>query len=77
MIAAVDDAVLDELRAIIGDPDRVLTNRSSRVVRTRVPAPFPGLRAPPGSPGRAPHHRSAHRPPPQLRDSRSAPSAVS
>ncbi len=41
MIAAVDDAVIDELQAIIGDPDRVLTNRSSRVVRTRVPAPFP------------------------------------
>ncbi len=41
MIAAVDDAVLDELRAIIGDDDRVLDNLSSRVVRTRVPAPFP------------------------------------
>jgi glycolate oxidase len=41
MIAAIDDAVVDELRAIIGDPDRVLTNVSSRVNRTRVPAPFP------------------------------------
>ena len=33
--------MLDELRAIIGDDDRVLDNVSSRVVRTRVPAPFP------------------------------------
>ena len=41
MIAAIDDAVIDELHAIIGDPDRVLTNVSSRVNRTRVPAPFP------------------------------------
>lgn len=41
MIAAIDDAVVDELHAIIGDPDRVLTNLSSRVNRTRVPAPFP------------------------------------
>ncbi len=41
MIAAVDDAVLDELRAITGDPERVLANVSSRVNRTRVPAPFP------------------------------------
>ena len=41
MIAAIDDAVIEELQAIIGDPDRVLTNVSSRVNRTRVPAPFP------------------------------------
>ncbi len=41
MIAAVDASVLDELRAIIGDEDRVLDNVSSRAVRTRVPAPFP------------------------------------
>jgi len=41
MIAAIDDAVIEELHAIIGDPDRVLTNISSRVNRTRVPAPFP------------------------------------
>ena len=41
MIAAVDTGVLDELRAIIGDDDRVLDNVSSRAVRTRVPAPFP------------------------------------
>ena len=41
MIASLDAAVLDELRAIIGDDDRVLDNISSRVVRTRVPAPFP------------------------------------
>ena len=39
--SAIDDAVLDELRAIIGDDDRVLPNLSSRVNRTRVPAPFP------------------------------------
>ena len=39
--SAIDDAVIDELRAIIGDDDRVLPNISSRVIRTRVPAPFP------------------------------------
>ncbi len=39
--SAIDDAVLDELRAITGDPNRVLPNLSSRVNRTRVPAPFP------------------------------------
>ncbi len=39
--SAVDDGVIDELRAITGDPDRVLPNLSSRVNRTRVPAPFP------------------------------------
>ena len=41
MIASLDLGVLDEPRAIIGDDDRVLDNVSSRVVRTRVPAPFP------------------------------------
>jgi glycolate oxidase len=41
MISAVDDTVIDELRAIVGDDDRVLPNISSRVNRTRVPAPFP------------------------------------
>src|SRR5918997_1732448 len=39
--SAVDDAVVEELRAITGDPDRVLPNVTSRVNRTRVPAPFP------------------------------------
>ena len=39
--SAVDDAVIDELRAIIGDEQRVLPGLSSRVNRTRVPAPFP------------------------------------
>ena len=39
--SAVDDGVVDELRAILGDDDRVLPNLSSRVNRTRVPAPFP------------------------------------
>ena len=39
--SAVDDAVVDELRGIIGDENRVLDNLSSRTVRTRVPAPFP------------------------------------
>jgi glycolate oxidase len=39
--SAVDEGVVEELRAIIGDPDRVLANTSSRVNRTRVPAPFP------------------------------------
>jgi glycolate oxidase len=37
----IDDAVISELRAIIGDDDRVLPNISSRMSRTRVPAPFP------------------------------------
>jgi glycolate oxidase len=41
VIAAIDDAAIEELHAIIGDPERVLTNISSRVNRTRVPAPFP------------------------------------
>jgi glycolate oxidase len=39
--SAVDDSVVDELRAIIGDDNRVLPNVSSRASRTRVPAPFP------------------------------------
>ena len=39
--AAIDDGVIDELRAIIGGDDRVLPNISSRVARTRTPAPFP------------------------------------
>jgi glycolate oxidase len=41
MSIAVDDSVLGELRAIIRDDDRVLPNITSRVNRTRVPAPFP------------------------------------
>jgi glycolate dehydrogenase FAD-linked subunit len=41
MKAAIDDAVTDELREIIGDEHRVLPNISSRVNRTRTPAPFP------------------------------------
>ena len=39
--AAIDESVLDELREIIGDDKRVLPNISSRVNRTRTPAPFP------------------------------------
>jgi glycolate oxidase len=39
--SAVDDSVVEELRGIITDPGRVLPNLSSRVNRTRVPAPFP------------------------------------
>jgi glycolate oxidase len=39
--SAIDDGVIRELRAIIGDDDRVLPNISSRMSRTRVPAPFP------------------------------------
>ena len=39
--SAVDDSVVDELRAIVGNDDRVLPNVSSRASRTRVPAPFP------------------------------------
>jgi glycolate oxidase len=39
--SAVDDRVIEELRAILGDDDRVLANLSSRASRTRVPAPFP------------------------------------
>ena len=39
--SAVDDAVLAELRAIIGDDARVRPDQSSRAFRSRVPAPFP------------------------------------
>ena len=40
--SAVDDEVIEELRVIFGHDDgRVLPNLSSRVNRTRVPAPFP------------------------------------
>ena len=39
--SAIDDAVIEELRAIIGDDSRVLPDTSSRVFRSRVPAPFP------------------------------------
>ena len=39
--SAIDDAVIDELRAIIGDDARVLPDLSSRAFRSRVPAPFP------------------------------------
>ena len=39
--SAVDDGVIDELRAIIGDDERVLPDISSRAFRSRVPAPFP------------------------------------
>ena len=34
--AAIDDGVIDELRQIIGDDNRVLPNISSRVNRTRT-----------------------------------------
>jgi len=37
---ALDDPVLEELRQILGG-DHVLTSRTSRFNRTRVPAPFP------------------------------------
>ena len=39
--SAVDERVIDELRAIIGDEDRVLPGPARAVNRTRVPAPFP------------------------------------
>jgi glycolate oxidase len=39
--APIDDGVVEELRTILGDSARVLPNISSRVNRTRVPAPFP------------------------------------
>jgi glycolate oxidase len=39
--SAVDDGVIEELRAMIGDDARVLPDLSSRVFRSRVPAPFP------------------------------------
>jgi glycolate oxidase len=37
----VDAALIEELREILGDEDRVLVNMTSRINRTRVPAPFP------------------------------------
>ena len=39
--SAVDEHVIDELRAIIGDDARVRPDQSSRAFRSRVPAPFP------------------------------------
>ncbi|MDA0179994.1 FAD-binding oxidoreductase [Solirubrobacter phytolaccae] len=39
--SAVDDHVVEELRAIIGDDARVRPDQSSRAFRSRVPAPFP------------------------------------
>jgi glycolate oxidase len=38
---AASAGVVEELRAILGDPRSVLTDRSSRFNRARVPAPFP------------------------------------
>jgi glycolate oxidase len=38
---AIDAGVVAELGAIIGEPGAVLTGRSSRLNRARVPAPFP------------------------------------
>ena len=40
-VRTLDDAVVDDLEAIIERAGRVLTKSSSRVNRTRVPAPFP------------------------------------
>jgi glycolate oxidase len=40
-VMTVDEPVVQELEAIIGEPGSVLTNVSSRANRTRVPAPFP------------------------------------
>ena len=37
----MDEAVVADLEAIMGEPGSVLTNLSSRTNRTRVPAPFP------------------------------------
>lgn len=37
----VDAELIAELREILGDEDRVLVNMTSRINRTRVPAPFP------------------------------------
>ena len=37
---ALSDPVLDELRAILGE-EGVLTSKTARFNRTRVPAPFP------------------------------------
>jgi len=38
---AIDPGIVDELRAIVGEHDAVLTSRASRLNRARVPAPFP------------------------------------
>jgi glycolate oxidase len=38
---AIDASIIDELRAIVDEPDAVLTGRASRLNRARVPAPFP------------------------------------
>src|SRR6185369_16428876 len=40
-VRTLDDAVVADLEAIMGEPGSVLTNLSSRTNRTRVPAPFP------------------------------------
>jgi glycolate oxidase len=37
----LDPGILDELRAIIGEDAAVLTSKTSRLNRARVPAPFP------------------------------------
>ena len=37
----IESGVLDELRAILGEDGAVLTGRSARLNRARVPAPFP------------------------------------
>ena len=59
--SAIDDAVVDELRAIFGHDDgRVLPNLSSRVNRTRVPAPFPVHRWADHMPDLAVLPRTAH-----------------
>lgn len=39
--SGIDAEVLERLRAILGEDDAVLTGRSSRFNRARVPAPFP------------------------------------
>ena len=39
--SAVDEHVIEELKAIIGDDARVRPDQSSRAFRSRVPAPFP------------------------------------
>jgi glycolate oxidase len=40
-VMTIDEAVVADLEAIMGEPGSVLTNISSRVNRARVPAPFP------------------------------------
>ena len=40
-VRTLDEAVVADLEAIMGEPGSVLTNLSSRTNRTRVPAPFP------------------------------------